>query len=104
MTPDQLLASLGEDDLMYDHPVSQSGVPFDPVLYVRWDAISPCLPASQGDERLTHGRHCPCSACAREDWTNPDLAPCGMHGQSCPREYAPRAAASQGDERHRPAE
>lgn len=34
--------------------------------------------------RIQHGRHCPCSACQREDWTNPNLAPCGMHGASCP--------------------
>ena len=40
-------------------------------------------------ERITHGRHCTCSACADEDWTNPQLAPCGMHGSSCPREYQP---------------
>lgn len=39
--------------------------------------------------RITHGRHCVCSACAREDWTNPQLAPCGMHGASCPPVYAP---------------
>lgn len=26
-----------------------------------------------------HGRHCPCSACAREDWTNPGLAACDYH-------------------------
>jgi hypothetical protein len=40
-------------------------------------------------ERVTHGRHCPCSACAQEDWTNPKLAHCGMHGPSCPPVYAP---------------
>jgi hypothetical protein len=39
--------------------------------------------------RVTHGRHCTCSACAQEDWTNPELAPCGMRGPSCPREYQP---------------
>lgn len=39
--------------------------------------------------RLTHGRHCPCSACARENWANPRLAPCGMHGSSCAPVYAP---------------
>lgn len=44
-------------------------------------------------QRITHGRHCVCSACAQEDWTNPQLAPCGMHGSSCPREYAPLGAA-----------
>ena len=40
-------------------------------------------------DALTHGRHCPCSACARQDWTAPDLAPCGRHGKSCPPFYAP---------------
>jgi hypothetical protein len=39
--------------------------------------------------RLTHGRHCACSACARQDWSEPDLAPCGMHGPSCPPVYDP---------------
>ena len=43
-------------------------------------------------ERITHGRHCRCSACAREDWTQPHLAPCGMHGSSCPLVYAPLGA------------
>ena len=43
--------------------------------------------------RVTHGRHCTCSACAREDWTNPALAACGMHGASCPAEYAPLGPA-----------
>jgi hypothetical protein len=40
-------------------------------------------------KKITHGRHCTCGACASEDWTNPALAPCGMHGSSCPREYQP---------------
>lgn len=26
--------------------------------------------------KLTHGRHCSCSACAAEDWTRPELACC----------------------------
>lgn len=38
-----------------------------------------------------HGRHCPCTACAQEDWARPDLAPCGLHGESCPNTYAPYA-------------
>jgi hypothetical protein len=42
-------------------------------------------------EPVTHGRHCPCTACSREDWTSPHLAPCGMHGPSCPPAYAPEA-------------
>jgi protein gp37 len=41
-------------------------------------------------ERITHGRHCGCSACARQDWSEPQLAPCGMHGPSCPPVYSPR--------------
>lgn len=54
------------------------------------EAVTP--PAEPETEpALTHGRHCPCSACAREDWTNPALADCGMHGPSCPRVYAPFA-------------
>lgn len=40
-------------------------------------------------KRITHGRHCTCGACAREDWTNPQLAPCGMHGSDCPALYQP---------------
>ena len=39
--------------------------------------------------RLTHGRHCRCTPCANEDWTNPRLAHCGMHGPSCPALYDP---------------
>lgn len=46
--------------------------------------------------RVTHGRHCPCSACARQDWTDPRLAACGMHGPSCPNEYAPIVVAGEG--------
>lgn len=37
---DVVLASLDEDDLMYDHPVAISGEPMDPVLFVRWDALA----------------------------------------------------------------
>lgn len=44
-------------------------------------------------ERITHGRHCLCSACAAQDWAEPQLAPCGMHGPSCPPVYAPLGAA-----------
>lgn len=44
-------------------------------------------------ERVTHGRHCVCSACAAQDWAEPSLAPCGMHGPSCPPLYAPIGAA-----------
>jgi hypothetical protein len=38
--------------------------------------------------RITHGRHCSCTACAREDWTR-ITGPCGMHGKDCPSVYAP---------------
>ena len=55
----------------------------------------PRVPASSEPRKITHGRHCICSACAAEDWTNPQLACCGMHGPSCPREYAPLGGAGQ---------
>lgn len=48
--------------------------------------------------KITHGRHCTCSACAREDWTQRWIAPCGMHGSSCPREYQPLGLAGALDE------
>lgn len=38
-------------------------------------------------QSITHGRHCACSSCAAEDWTDPRLAPCGMHGRGCPARY-----------------
>jgi len=43
--------------------------------------------------RVTHGRHCPCTACKQEDWTK-ITAPCGMHGPECPAVYAPVEAAA----------
>jgi hypothetical protein len=43
--------------------------------------------------RITHGRHCTCSACARQDWSEPQLAACGMHGPSCRPVYAPLGPA-----------
>ena len=43
--------------------------------------------------RVTHGRHCSCSACAREDWTR-ITGPCGMHGKNCPAVYAPISPAA----------
>jgi len=52
--------------------------------------------AEQGarpSQRVTHGRHCICSACAAQDWAEPGLASCGMHGPSCPAVYAPLGAA-----------
>lgn len=48
---------------------------------------------SATSERITHGRHCICSACAAQDWAEPGLAPCGMHGPSCPPVYVPLGAA-----------
>lgn len=39
--------------------------------------------------RLTHGRHCKCFSCFQQDWSEPQLAPCGMHGASCPGVYDP---------------
>lgn len=47
------------------------------------------MPDSEAKANLTHGRHCRCSACARQDWSDPRLAPCGMHGPACPPVYAP---------------
>lgn len=38
---------------------------------------------------ITHGRHCTCGACGMQDWTTPELAPCGMHGPSCRAAYQP---------------
>ena len=58
-------------------------------------AFADRVPASSEPRKITHGRHCICSACAAEDWTNPQLACCGMHGPSCPREYAPLGGAGQ---------
>lgn len=63
------------------------------------------------DRKVTHGRHCLCSACAREDWTRPELACCGMHGPECPANYAPAKSIptephgyrAEGDERIRTA-
>lgn len=40
------------------------------------------------DSRVTHGRHCPCSACRQEDWPS-ITGPCGMHGAGCPAVYDP---------------
>lgn len=56
-------------------------------------ATSPAHRRDAPEPRVTHGRHCTCGACEREDWTRPDLGPCGMHGKDCPREYAPIALA-----------
>jgi hypothetical protein len=53
-------------------------------------AYAAALFGREEEPRVTHGRHCRCTACAREDWTNPNLAPCGMHGPSCPPVYDPR--------------
>lgn len=44
------------------------------------------------EQRVTHGRHCICSACKQEDWTRIS-GPCGMHGKDCPAVYAPLGAA-----------
>ena len=42
---------------------------------------------------ITHGRHCACTPCSKQDWSEPELAPCGMHGSSCPPVYAPLGGA-----------
>jgi hypothetical protein len=60
---------------------------------LRSESLAAGLLADQNERKkpITHGRHCSCSACAREDWTQPHLAPCGMHGPTCPPVYAPLA-------------
>ena len=62
-------------------------------------ALASLLPVNEPEpvptQRITHGRHCTCTPCRVEDWTNPALAPCGMHGRDCPREYAPLGGAGQ---------
>jgi hypothetical protein len=62
-----------------------------------------CYAAIRRKARITHGRHCICGACAREDWTDPRLACCGMHGPSCPAAYHPlgRAGDPVGADDHR---
>lgn len=65
-------------------------VPFAlPATSTTWDAIADELAAALEAPRLTHGRHCPCGSCRRQDWTDPKLAHCGMHGPSCPAVYDP---------------
>lgn len=46
-----------------------------------WDVID-------ARKRVTHGRHCTCSACAQEDWPR-ITGPCGLHGPDCPAAYQP---------------
>ena len=53
-------------------------------------------------QRVTHGRHCICSACAAQDWSKPQLAACGMHGPSCLPRYAPLGGAGDSLERLHP--
>lgn len=62
-----------------------SGLERNPDFYRRGEA--------EAVERITHGRHCTCGACEREDWTNPALACCGMHGSPCPAAYQPLGRA-----------
>lgn len=64
---------------------------WEPVEYVRADLVAE---VTKG-ERISHGRHCTCTPCAQEDWTNPDLAPCGMHGPSCSQQYQPLGGAGE---------
>lgn len=54
--------------------------------------------AGSSGTRITHGRHCMCTPCTNEDWTNPNLAHCGMHGPSCPPRYQPLGIAGQSAE------
>src|SRR5580658_8389774 len=64
----------------------------EPVARWQTRAVMAALGRLQPGLRITHGRHCVCSACEQEDWTNPDLAPCGMHGSDCPARYQPLGA------------
>jgi len=57
------------------------------------ELIAAVLSEHPEPQRITHGRHCICSACAAQDWSEPQLAPCGMHGPSCPAVYAPLGGA-----------
>jgi hypothetical protein len=64
-----------------------------------WDIIGPILRdhrRTTAVQKVTHGRHCPCSACAREDWTR-ITGPCGMHGKDCPAVYAPSGGRSESE-------
>lgn len=57
--------------------------------------VNAVLEELDSHERLTHGRHCACASCERQDWTEPQLAPCGMHGSECPAVYAPLGRAGE---------
>jgi hypothetical protein len=57
------------------------------------DEAQRALQAAVG-KKITHGRHCTCTACAQEDWTNPKFV-CGMHGSGCPSVYAPLGDAGE---------
>lgn len=59
---------------------------------VRFISAEPLLGPLVG-EKISHGRHCVCSACAAQDWSDPRLSCCGMHGSSCPPMYAPLGGA-----------
>lgn len=88
--PRDLLAVLRDPSII----IRQDAAVFE--LIAKWqNAPSPTMAGQPVDrasgERITHGRHCICSACAREDWTNPALV-CGMHGRACPNRYAPLGA------------
>jgi hypothetical protein len=48
--------------------------------------------------KVTHGRHCVCSACKAQDWTEPQLASCGMHGNDCPYPAGDGPLFAPGDE------
>ena len=68
----------------------------DRIMAAVFQKLGPALAAlsdTQAGERITHGRHCTCTPCAAQDWTEPQLAPCGMHGPDCPAEYQPLGGA-----------
>jgi hypothetical protein len=59
------------------------------LLIDEWKSSVDALLGQPQGQKITHGRHCTCHSCAAEDWTNADLAPCGMHGEDCPALYRP---------------
>ena len=89
--PDYYAAAKLFDRIMRDEKTGAA------VVLAQWRAALAAADREAPDEpkgqKITHGRHCICTPCAVEDWTNPALAPCGMHGKDCPQEYAPLGPA-----------
>jgi hypothetical protein len=86
---------LEELDELWQHVKANTGrsaAARDEAIQIAAMAMRYVLDVTPPFEHLTHGRHCSCSACAREDWARPELAACGMHGPLCPPVYAPLGA------------